>query len=145
MSSSYQPLLPATLQINPYGVPVSTLYGDVYHSESGGLGQAQHVFLTGNGLPQRWQGRDSFTVCETGFGLGVNFIALWQAWRQDPARCRRLHMVSFEAHPFRRADLAVMLANLPTAERRLGAQLLDVWPPLTPGLHRLEFEGVPLP
>ncbi|MBP6020390.1 MAG: tRNA (5-methylaminomethyl-2-thiouridine)(34)-methyltransferase MnmD [Burkholderiaceae bacterium] len=141
MSSNYQPLVPATLEINPYGVPASAIYGDVYHTESGGLAQAQHVFLKGNGLPQRWQGRDSFTVCETGFGLGINFIALWQAWRQDPARCARLHIVSFEAHPFRHADLAAMLARLPDAEQGLGAQLLAAWPPLTPGLHRLEFDG----
>ncbi|NYT65573.1 FAD-dependent 5-carboxymethylaminomethyl-2-thiouridine(34) oxidoreductase MnmC [Alcaligenaceae bacterium] len=141
MSSNYQPLLPATLEINAYGVPVSSLYGDVYHTESGGLAQAQHVFLRGCGLPQRWQGRDSFTVCETGFGLGTNFIALWQAWRNDPARCGQLHIVSFEAHPFRLDDLATMLARLPQAEQELGAQLLAAWPPLTPGLHRLEFEG----
>ena len=39
----------------------------------GALGQAEHVFLRGNGLPERWRGRDAFTVCETGFGLGLNF------------------------------------------------------------------------
>ena len=54
----------------------------------GALGQAEHVFLRGNGLPERWRGRDAFTVCETGFGLGLNFLALWRAWRDDPARAR---------------------------------------------------------
>lgn len=141
MSSNYEPLVPAAFESNPYGVPFSPRYGDVYHAESGGLPQAHHVFLKGNHLPQRWQGRDTFTVCETGFGLGINFIALWQAWRSDPLRSARLHMVSFEAHPFKREDLLALLANLPPVERKLASQLADAWPPLLPGIHRLEFEG----
>jgi len=42
---------------------------------------ARHVFLRGNDLPARWQGRERFVVLETGFGLGNNFLAAWQAWR----------------------------------------------------------------
>src|SRR5690554_4570419 len=102
MSSNYQPLTPATVAFNEEGVPVHPDYGDVYHPPWGALEQAQRVFLRGNRLPQRWQGRDTFTVCETGFGLGHNFLALWLLWRADPQRCRHLHVVSFEAHPFNR-------------------------------------------
>ena len=36
----------------------------------------------GNGLPGRWAGRDRFVVLETGFGLGLNFLATWRAWRE---------------------------------------------------------------
>lgn len=80
-------------------------FGDVYHPEWGALEQARRVFLHGNDLPRRWQGKGSFTVCETGFGLGNNFVALWQAWRDDPQRSARLHVLSFEAHPFTRPDM----------------------------------------
>ena len=69
------PLIPACLALAPDGTPVSELYGDVYHSAAGGHAQARHVFLAGNGLPARWQERDSFTILETGFGLGLNFLA----------------------------------------------------------------------
>ena len=61
------------------------------------------MFLGGNGLPQRWAGRERFVVLETGFGLGNNFLATWAAWRDDPQRCARLHFVSIERHPPTRA------------------------------------------
>jgi tRNA 5-methylaminomethyl-2-thiouridine biosynthesis bifunctional protein len=142
MSSSYVPLTPAAAEFDAQGRLYSPVYGDVYHSPSGALGQAEHVFLRGNGLPERWRGRGAFTVCETGFGLGLNFLALWRAWRDDPQRSRTLHVVSLEAHPFARADLAALLArHAPEPLAALGAQLAAQWPPLLPGLHRLEFEG----
>lgn len=142
MSSKYEPLIPASMAFNERGIPMSPRYGDVYHPAWGALAQARRVFLEGNGLPERWRGRDAFTVCETGFGLGHNFLALWQAWRDDPLRCGRLHMVSFEAHPFSAADLSeLLLPRLEEAERRLARQLIRAWPALLPGLHRLEFEG----
>ncbi|MCI2809485.1 FAD-dependent 5-carboxymethylaminomethyl-2-thiouridine(34) oxidoreductase MnmC [Eoetvoesiella caeni] len=142
MSFQFEPLVPACVAFDRVGTPMSPLYGDIYHARQGALAQAEHVFLGGNGLPQRWRGRAGFTVCETGFGLGQNFLALWQAWRGDPQRSRRLHMVAFEAHPFSRADLAsVLLARLPEGLLGLARQLVDQWPPLLPGMHRLEFEG----
>lgn len=142
MSSSYVPLTPAVAEFDAQGRLYSPAYGDVYHSPSGALGQAEHVFLRGNGLPERWRGRDAFTVCETGFGLGLNFLALWRAWRDDPQRSRGLHVVSLEAHPFGRADLQALLArHAPEPVAALAAQLAAQWPTLLPGLHRLEFEG----
>jgi tRNA 5-methylaminomethyl-2-thiouridine biosynthesis bifunctional protein len=35
--------------------PVSQAFGDVYFSRDGGVAETTHVFLAGNGLPQRWQ------------------------------------------------------------------------------------------
>ncbi len=142
MSVTYVPLTPAQVEFDAEGRLYSPAYGDVYHSPSGALGQAEHVFLRGNGLPERWRGRSAFTVCETGFGLGLNFLALWKAWRDDPQRSAALHMVSMEGHPFAREDLAALLeryAAAPLAE--LGQQLAAQWPVLLPGLHRLEFDG----
>ena len=139
---SFEPLVPAVLAYDEAGTPVSERYGDVYHAEMGALAQAEHVFLRGNGLPQRWRGRDVFTVCETGFGLGQNFLALWRAWHEDGLRPARLHVVSFEAHPFARADLQrALLPRLPAELQALARRLIEAWPPLLPGLHRLEFEG----
>ncbi|OZI46977.1 FAD-dependent 5-carboxymethylaminomethyl-2-thiouridine(34) oxidoreductase MnmC [Bordetella genomosp. 5] len=141
MSSSYLPLTPAAVALDAQGRLVSPLYGDVYNSPADAYGQTQTVFLQGNGLPGRWQGRARFTVCETGFGLGTNFLALWQAWRADPARCARLHMVSIEGHPFDRETLqALRDTHVPEPLRELADALIAQWPPLLPGLHRLEFD-----
>ncbi|MFC4275273.1 tRNA (5-methylaminomethyl-2-thiouridine)(34)-methyltransferase MnmD [Achromobacter aloeverae] len=139
---SYQPLIPAEPATDARGLPYSERYGDVYHSPHGPWGQIDYVFLRGNGLPGRWRGRDAYTVCETGFGLGLNFLGLWRAWRADPARSRRLHMVSFEAHPWRRDDLERQLRAHAGADdtRPLADALLRQWPPLLPGVHRLDFE-----
>src|SRR5690606_38033431 len=142
MSSNYEPLIPAAVAFNERGIPMSTGFGDIYHPDSGVLAQARGVFMAGNQLPRRWQGRDSFTLCETGFGLGHNFLAAWQAWRSDPLRPARLHVLSFELHPFTAHDLGMLLlTRLPEPERALAAQLVSAWPPLLPGMHRLEFEG----
>ena len=35
--------------------PVSAAFDDVYFSRAGGVAETEHVFLKGNGLPQRWQ------------------------------------------------------------------------------------------
>ena len=132
------PIVPAPLQRDAHGVPMSSEYGDVYHPRAGALTQAQHVFIGGNDLPARWRGRERFVVLETGFGLGNNFLATWQAWRHDPQRCERLVFVSIERHPLRREDLRAAHQGSPLAE--LAGQLVDAWPPLTHNLHRLAFE-----
>lgn len=136
----YEPLIPARPILNEHGVAQHPDYGDVYHSLSGALGQTDYVFLGGNDLPARWQGRAQFTICETGFGLGNNFLATWHRWRNDPKRSQRLHFVSFEAHPLSRADLQRQLARSARQLQPLAQALLAAWPALLPGLHRLEFE-----
>ena len=136
-------LTPATLAFREDGTPFSPVYGDIYHSASGALEQSHSVFLQGNELPERWRGRRVFTVLETGFGIGVNFLTTWQAWRNDPSGCERLHFVSVEKHPFVRDDLRAVLGAV-VANTSLGAraqELADAWPMLVPGVHRLEFEG----
>ncbi|MCK9510244.1 MAG: tRNA (5-methylaminomethyl-2-thiouridine)(34)-methyltransferase MnmD [Pigmentiphaga sp.] len=139
---AYQPLQPADALADASELPFSPRYGDVYHAAAGALAQAQHVFLKGNGLPGRWRGRPAFTVCETGFGLGLNFLALWAAWRDDPQRSARLHMVSFEAHPFTADALAHWHGRLlPGPLQALGAELRAAWPRPLPGLHRLDLAG----
>ncbi len=96
---------PVALSFDAHGAPASERYGDVYASRDGALGQARHVFLGGTACIERWRGRSQFVVLENGFGLGVNFLATWQAWRDDLQRPRRLHFVSIERHPLPAASL----------------------------------------
>ena len=134
------PIVPARWCFDePGGPPLSLEYDDLYHPHAGAFAQARHVFLAGNGLPARWQGRDRFVVLETGFGLGNNFLATWDAWRQDPSACRQLHFISIERHPLTRADL--MQVHRASPLRSLADDLIAAWPPLTPNLHRLGFDG----
>ena len=142
------PIVPATLAPAPAshrpheargGTPYSPLFDDVYHAAAGAFEQAEHVFLRGNNLPDRWQSRSRFVILETGFGLGNNFLATWAAWQRDPQRCDRLIFVSIEKHPLTRDDLAQVHAS--SAQPDLAQQLVARWPPLTPNLHTLVFEG----
>ena len=132
-------LRPAVLAFDESGTPISPEYGDVYHSAASGPGQAVHVFLRGNELPARWANANIFSIVETGFGLGLNFLATWQAWREDPQRCDRLHFVSIERHPFSAEHLAVLHGRL-AEYATLSTSLRVAWPALVPGMHRLHFD-----
>jgi len=133
-----RPIVAAALSFNADGLPFSATYQDIYHPLAGAFTQAEHVFLGGNELPQRWQRRDRFVIQETGFGLGNNFLATWQAWRNDPVRCRRLVFISIEQNPLVADDLRRAHVHSPAAP--LAEELIAAWPPLTPNLHSLRFE-----
>ncbi len=131
------------------GSPYSARFGDRYRTRTGGLAQALCVFLAGCGLPARWRGAERFTVLETGFGLGLNFLATWAAWEQDPQRCQRLHFVSIEAYPVDGAEiLRSALAIDATAQHppallaRLQShaqELCSAWGAVSAGVQTLAF------
>lgn len=120
--------------------PYNPRFGDRYRSDSGGgLDQAQGVFLQGCGLPAAWSGRPYWTILETGFGLGLNFLVAWAAWRADAARPQRLHFVSVEAWPASADDLRRSVASHPHLQP-LAEQLAAQYRALRPGVHRLRFD-----
>ncbi len=121
------------------GAPYSPRFGDRYRSELGGLEQARDVFLAGCGLPAAWKNQPQWRILETGFGLGLNFLVTWQAWKADPDRPRMLHFVSTEAFPASADDVhrsAQAHPDLVPFAAELHAQLWG----LLPGFHRLSFE-----
>ena len=135
----------------PDGTPRSTLFDDVYrsrgfHGLDRGLLQARHVFLQGCGLwspdgaSLDWQGRRQWHVLETGFGLGLSFLATWHAWQQDPQRPERLFFTSIEAWPVSAQDITRSVAAWPELQPLADALAL-VWRGLLPGVHRLALEG----
>ena len=103
------------------GTPFNPRFGDRYRSELGGLEQARNVFLAGCGLPAAWSGQALWRVLETGFGLGLNFLVTWAAWKADPLRPKLLHFVSTEAFPASAQDVLRGAADHaePVGQRRL--------------------------
>ena len=148
MSSSLTaPILHADLEwITQDGVeiPVSKQFGDVYFSKANGLAETRHVFLQGNELAERLAQLHShqyFCVGETGFGTGLNILALWQLWQQcRPNNHSRLHVISVEKFPLSRDDLQRALKAWPELAH-VASQLIDQYPPALPGCHRLVFAG----
>ncbi len=126
------------------GVPRAAAFGDTYFSRAGGLAETRHVFLAGNGLPERWADRESFTIAEFGFGTGLSFLttlaALHQVAETDQGcTVPRLTFLSFELYPMTREQLARALAAFPELEQT-AAQLLEKWAP-GPGWNELEIGG----
>lgn len=142
--------MPAPIAWRADGTPVSPLYGDVYRSPGtdgrGGLAQARQVFLRGCGLlpegdqPALWCHAAHWAVLETGFGLGLNFLATWQAWLSDAQRPARLIYSAIEAHPASADDILRSAAPF-DALHPLAQELAAQWHGLLPGLHRIALSG----
>ncbi|MFN4024478.1 MAG: FAD-dependent 5-carboxymethylaminomethyl-2-thiouridine(34) oxidoreductase MnmC [Hyphomonas sp.] len=123
------------------GTPVAKAFGDVYFSAADGLAETRAVFLKGCGLPEAWRGRRQFTIAETGFGTGLNFLALWQLWRQHrPHPHARLSFISFEAFPLKADDAARAFSSWPELAP-LTSQLLARWPGPVKGVRQLSFDA----
>lgn len=134
---------PANLEFNAEGTPVSRDFDDVYFSNDNGLEETRYVFLGGNQLEVRFPEHPHplFVVAESGFGTGLNFLTLWQAFDQfreahPQAQLQRLHFISFEKFPLTRADLALAHQHWPELAP-WAEQLQAQWPMPLPGCHRL--------
>jgi tRNA U34 5-methylaminomethyl-2-thiouridine-forming methyltransferase MnmC len=77
-------------------VPVSTRFGDPYYSVDNGLAESAHVFLKGNGLPDRFV--SGFHIAELGFGTGLNLLVALDSWRKSKIHGPLIY-TSFEAYP----------------------------------------------
>lgn len=104
-------------------VPVSARFDDPYYSLEDGLAETRHVFLAGNGLPERF--RDGFHVAELGFGTGLNLLATLHAWRAA-AIPGTLRFTSFEAYPLAPEDMTRAQSAF-TELAGLAAELAPYW------------------
>ncbi|OUY05801.1 FAD-dependent 5-carboxymethylaminomethyl-2-thiouridine(34) oxidoreductase MnmC [Acinetobacter populi] len=129
-------------QVDGVDIPLSRQFGDVYFSKANGLLETRHVFLNGNDLTERLaklQDQQYFSIGETGFGTGLNFLALWQLWQQvRPANRSHLHFISVEKYPLSLPDLKHAL-GVWTELRPLADQLIAQYPLPLAGCHRLSF------
>ena len=100
---------PIEWRANPQGLlqPYSTIFQDVYYSSDNGLLETDYVFLQGNQLAQRWQPllSNHFTIIETGFGTGLNFLCAAQLWLKTAPPTATLHFISTEKYPLTLAEI----------------------------------------
>ena len=68
-----------------------------------------------------------WTILETGFGLGLNFLSAWACWQTSPIRPATLRFVSTEAHPVSAQDIRRAGADDPRLQP-LAERLADAWP-----------------
>ena len=147
-----------------HGVPLSHYFADTYrsivpsHSSKAvecdpqigagaldlGLKQSREVFLRGADLlgeDAAWRQSEHWSILETGFGLGLNFLSTWAQWRDTPPglKPKRLTYVSIEQYPVLCEDLVRSVAPWPELTA-LAHHLSHQWRGLMPGFHKLQFE-----
>lgn len=117
----------------------SDTYNDIYFCEEDGLAEGFHVFLNGNGLPERFAGEKNFVIAETGFGTGLNFLASWLAFDEIAKPGQHLTYISFEKFPLSVAQIEAALARW---KEQLGGRLekmLSLYPIRAGGWHPIRI------
>jgi tRNA 5-methylaminomethyl-2-thiouridine biosynthesis bifunctional protein len=125
------------------GLPRSAAFGDVYFSAHDPLEETRYVFLDANNLSARFeQAQGQFTIAETGFGSGLNFLSAWALWDAQVPRERdaSLHFISCEKYPLSLPDLQRIHTHFPTLARYCEA-LQASYPLATAGVHRVVCDG----
>lgn len=118
--------------------PFSSTFDDVYYNRKSGLEESRLVYLDGNNLPLNWQDKDHFTIAETGFGTGLNFLATCEMFERTAPAHARLDYISIERYPLHKDDLARTFRHMGRNEAALPhiPALLRAYPPRFPGFHR---------
>lgn len=121
--------------------PRSTEFDDVYFSADGGPEETLHVFLNGNNLPQAWQGRENFTIGETGYGTGLNFLLAWELFDKTADKGAFLDFVSVEKFPMSAEEIRGGLGPWVDRLEPYLSKMLAQYPIRVPGFHRMVFDN----
>lgn len=139
----YQFTKTAPLEWTIDGQPFSGQFSDIYFSKENGLEETRYVFIKHNLLAERFAAMKAdtlFTIGETGFGTGLNFLAVWTAFNQHAHKKARLHFISAEKFPLCSSDIAKAL-SLWSELNSYTTALVRQYPKVpTPGYHHLSFD-----
>jgi tRNA U34 5-methylaminomethyl-2-thiouridine-forming methyltransferase MnmC len=120
-----------TLDWHDGDMPYSQEFGDHFYCREDGRLECGHVFLGGNGLPERWQrivsADQTFRIGELGFGTGLNFCETWRQWKETRLPGKQLHFHSFELFPMRKDEIDRALSRWPQIDAERKA-LAAAWP-----------------
>ncbi len=120
-------------------MPYSPAFGDHFYCQTDGRLECGHVFLAGNGLPERWAGAQNFLIGELGFGTGLNFAETFRNWKLKRAEGQHLHFMSFELYPMRRDEIDRALSHWPEIDAERIA-LAAAWPDQPEGTVSLKLD-----
>lgn len=120
-------------------MPYSTAFGDHFYCQTDGRLECGHVFLAGNGLPERWSDAQDFHIGELGFGTGLNAMETWRQWKIHRKSGQHLTFISFELYPMQAEEIDRALTRWPDidAERQ---RLVSLWPQNRQGQIALELD-----
>lgn len=119
---------PTALDWREGDMPYSLAFDDHFYCQTDGRLECGHVFLSGNGLPQRWLEREGvFRIGELGFGTGLNLCETWRQWKEVRNGRSTLHFMSFELYPMKADEIDRALSRWPEVDIERKA-LVARWP-----------------
>jgi len=109
------------------GAPYSEEFDDIYFDSKTGCKQSETVFIKANNIVERLKNNnDLFTIAETGFGTGLNFLLTLEAYKYANSLSldntkqgnvdlpiKKLHFISVEKYPLNKQHLAKSLLLFP--------------------------------
>jgi len=104
-----------TFQAN--GSPFSEKFNDIYFDSASGFQQSEEVFIKGNEIEQQLlNATDTFTIAETGFGTGLNFLLTLKLYQylSEQYKLPTLSFISTEKFPLSNIQLTQALQSLPS-------------------------------
>ncbi|PJA21242.1 MAG: bifunctional tRNA (5-methylaminomethyl-2-thiouridine)(34)-methyltransferase MnmD/FAD-dependent 5-carboxymethylaminomethyl-2-thiouridine(34) oxidoreductase MnmC [Deltaproteobacteria bacterium CG_4_10_14_0_2_um_filter_43_8] len=128
----------AQIHIDAQGNVISKTFDDVYFSRAGAKEEFEYVFWNGNQLSERLSEAQHFSIAETGFGTGLNFLYTWDKWEKIAPQDARLHFISTEQFPLSPSDHQQLLSFHPELAEK-GKELQAHLPLACEGFHKLSF------
>lgn len=119
-------------------IPSNTLYGDTYYSKMGGLDETYEVFINATKIDQKLKSQNHVVIGETGFGTGLNFLAVLKEFEKAANPNSHLSFYTFEKHLMGPEFAARAHAKFPEISAQ-SQKLLKNWPPAIKGLHSIEI------
>ena len=72
-------------------------FDDLYFSADNGLEESQHVFIDGNHIADRLSNTAHFTIAETGFGTGLDFLVVMKLLEDITAKQQRIRKIDYNS------------------------------------------------
>ena len=121
------------------GNPKNAVFDDYYFSSDDGIAESKHVYIQGNELVNRFQNlpqNTAFTILETGFGSGLNFLVTCNTWLGSANPSNHLTYIAIEKYPLTQQQIRTTLLPFNSIANELD-QLTACYPICLPGMHSL--------
>jgi tRNA 5-methylaminomethyl-2-thiouridine biosynthesis bifunctional protein len=124
------------------GQPYSQTFDDVYFSTDNGISETNHVFIEQNQLQNSFESltQNQFTIIETGFGTGLNFLVASALWLANGPAHAQLCFYSIEKYPLNLTDLSRAHGLWPQFSS-ISSELLDQYQTLKSGTNHFSIAG----
>lgn len=108
------------------GTPFSQHFNETYFDSESGYEQSQTAFIDANNIFERLKNNDKpFTIAETGFGIGLNFLLTLRVYQKllntpldqsndlEALTSNKFHFISVEKFPLTKLQLSKSVALFP--------------------------------